>query len=117
MLFGIVIKTKPNVIIADSVSPINGFSGLICAKYLGAKFIYQIRDLWPYSLVTDRLLNKKNPLFFIFRILEKILYKYCDWVCTTLPYVKNHISSSWGDPSKITYIPNGVNLEPFLKII
>lgn len=109
----IIYRRSAEVLIADSVSPINGFFGLLISKICRFKFIHQIRDVWPIALVYDGALSKNSISYKVLKYLELIQYKNCDWICTTLPNVHSYIKSNRGDETKISYIRNGVNIKEF----
>lgn len=106
---------RPDIIIADSVTPINSLGGYLLAKLLKAKFIHQIRDIWPIALYHDGSLSKLNPLYLFFSAIEKFIYKKCDWICTALPHVHEHVKQSGGNSERITYIRNGADLSVYSK--
>jgi glycosyltransferase involved in cell wall biosynthesis len=45
-----------------------------------------------------------------FRILEKYLYRRADHICATMPFLHDHVRESGGDPTRVTCVPNGVQL-------
>lgn len=107
---------KADIVIADSVTPINGICGLISSRLINAKFIHQIRDVWPIALVNDGSLKRFSVTYMIFRALEKIQYRNADWIISALPNVAKHVEASGGDCNHITYLRNGVNLGEFLEV-
>ena len=106
---------SPDIIIGDSVPPFNGLAASIAADRKKSQFVYQIRDVWPIALVHDGSLSKNSPIYWIFRIIEKYLYRKSAGICATMPFLHQHVLDSGGDPSKITCIPNGVNLDMYPK--
>jgi glycosyltransferase involved in cell wall biosynthesis len=108
-----VIEEKPDVIIAPSVPIGTGWVGYKIAKSMGAKFIYEVRDVWPIALVDNGGLSKKHPFYLILRSMEKSLYKRSDAISATMPYLDKHVEESGSDSSKITWLPNGVDLKRF----
>ncbi len=108
-----VLEDKPDVVIGPSVPLGTGWAALKIAKRKGAAFVFEIRDVWPTALVDDGGLSKRNPLYFAFRYLEKLLYRNADRISATMPFVFNHVAQSGGDPGKVSWIPNGVNFDRF----
>jgi glycosyltransferase involved in cell wall biosynthesis len=106
----------PDVVIADSVPPTAGLLGWAIAKSYRARFIYQIRDVWPIALVYDGALRMRSPIYWILRVIEKFLYKRADSICSSLRNVLEHIQSSGADPRKVVWIPNGVDLDRFAVV-
>lgn len=108
-------KTYSKIIIADSVTPINGVAGLLAAKLTKAKFIHQIRDIWPDALVYDGSLKKNSLSYKFLKKLELMQYRNADWICSALPNVHSYIKETGGDPKKISYVRNGTELNTSFK--
>ena len=104
---------KPDIIIGSSVHPFAVLSAYILAKRYKVSFIFEVRDLWPQTLI-DMKLIKKNGLFAkMMRQMESFLYKKADRIVTLLPYAHEYIESMGVEQYKIVYIPNGANTEDF----
>lgn len=101
----------PDVIVGDSVTPINSAFAALIARKLKCRFVHQIRDVWPDALVADGSITYKGATYWFFRLLECFSYQSCDWICTALPNVANHVEEAGGDPARITYIRNGTDLQ------
>lgn len=108
-----ILSDKPDVVIGDSVPPSAGWTASRIARTKGAAFVYQVRDVWPVALVYDGGLSKHSPVYYVFRYIEKSLYRKSQRICATMPFLKQHVLESGGDPEKVTWIPNGVNLERY----
>jgi glycosyltransferase involved in cell wall biosynthesis len=99
-----------NYCIGDSVPPTAGLAAYLIAMVKGGNFIFQVRDVWPIALVHDKAIKKNSIMYFSLRILEKFLYKNCSKIFSTVPFLSSHVIESGSSSSKITYIPNGVDL-------
>ncbi len=108
-----ILSDKPDVVFGDSVPPTAGWVAAHVAKHNKAKFIYQILDVWPDALVYNGSLSKLSPIYFLFRWIEKYLYRHADHICSALSFVHYHVKESGASPDKITWIPNGVDLMPY----
>lgn len=104
---------RPDVIVGPTVPLGTGWAASRIAEQKGAAFVFEVRDVWPIALVDDGGLSKKNPVYYVFRYLEKLLYRKAHRISATMPFVSNHIAESGGDPNKVTWVPNGVNFERF----
>jgi glycosyltransferase involved in cell wall biosynthesis len=109
-------KEKPDIIITDSTTVFAILPYFISKKY-GAKFIEEVRDLWPESIVAYKGMSRKNPLIWIMYKFEKWIYKKADKIIFTMEGGKDYIiDKGWDsdiDMSKIYHINNGVDLEQF----
>jgi glycosyltransferase involved in cell wall biosynthesis len=110
------IKDRPDVVVGDSVPLGAGWAALQISRMKAASFIYQVRDVWPIALVYNGALSKKSTVYYTFRYIEKTLYRKAHRICATMPYLHQHVFQSGGDPKKVTWIPNGVDLEPYLGL-
>ena len=107
------LSDKPDVVIGPSVPLGTGWVAMKIAQIKGAAFVFEVRDVWPIALVDDGGLSIYHPIYFIFRFLEKLLYKNAHCISATMPFIYDHVAKSGSDPRKITWIPNGVNFERF----
>lgn len=101
---------KPDVVIASSLSIMSVISGSFFKLFYKSKFIFEIRDIWPQSLVDLKGLSKKHPLIIFLGWIEKIGYKYADEIVGTMPGLNEHVKSVIGSSSKVHFVPQGVNL-------
>jgi len=107
---------KPDVIIGSSVHLLAVLSAYWLSKYYRAKFIMEVRDLWPQTLIDLGALSKNNLFIRDLRALEKFLYKRAKRIITLLPKASNYIANYRVNREKIVWIPNGVDLERFKNI-
>lgn len=101
---------KPDVVIASSLSIMSVFSGSFFKFFFKAKFIFEVRDIWPQSLIDLKGLSKKHPLIIFLGWIEKVGYKYADEIVGTMPGLDEHVKSVIGSSSKVHFIPQGVSL-------
>jgi len=113
MWMGIKLKEKPDIIVGSSVHLLAVFAAYILAQIKKAKFIFEVRDLWPQTLI-DLGNYKKHNLFIIFmRQLEKFLYIKAKKIITLAPKANEYITKLGITSEKIVWIPNGVDLNMF----
>ena len=103
----------PDVVIGPSVPLGTGWAAARIAESRGAAFVFEVRDVWPTALVDDGGLSKRNPVYFIFRYMEKSLYRKSQRISSAVPLLFDHVASSGANPDKIVWIPNGVDFERF----
>ena len=101
---------KPDVIIVSPMAPFPIISGYKWAKKFGAIFIYEVKDIWPLTLIELGGYSKWHPLIKVMELFEKFGYKKADRIVSVLPLLKDHISKYGIDSEKVEYIPNGVSL-------
>jgi glycosyltransferase involved in cell wall biosynthesis len=107
---------RPDVIIASSMHPFALFVGLWMARTYKCKYIAEIRDLWPESLIAYYP-NFSKWLMSIFYRAEKYIYKNADKVIFTMAGGKDYVADKgWlgeVDEGKLHHINNGVDLKDF----
>jgi len=105
---------RPDVVIATSPQLLVGVSGWWLARSKRAPFIFEVRDLWPESLVAVGMGNENS---FVHRSLSKIagfLYRKCDRIVVVSPAFKDYLIEHWNVPAeKILIIENGVEQNLF----
>jgi len=102
---------KPDVVIASSLSIMSVVSGSFFKCFFKSKFIFEVRDIWPQTLIDLKGISKKNPLIIFIGLVEKIGYKYADEIVGTMPGLNLHVKSVIGNYEKVCFIPQGVNLD------
>lgn len=109
-------KTDPDVIVCDlgaMLAPIPYFIS-ISKK---ARFIFEVRDLWPESIIEYKKLSRKNPFVKVMYTIEKWMYKKSDKIVFTMEGGRDYITDKgWYkeiDLSKVHHINNGVDLHSF----
>lgn len=105
---------KPDIIYGSSPHLFAALGALILAKKNKAKYILEIRDLWPETWVQMKIIKKNGIIHNFFLKLEKYLYEKADKVIF-LGENFNYILSLGIDKNKVYTISNGVDLEEFDK--
>ena len=106
---------SPDVVVGSSVHPFAGLAGYLLARRYATPFVFEVRDLWPQTLVDMGILSAHHPLVLFLRFLETFLYRRADRIITLLPTGKEYIASRSRNLDNIDWIPNGVDSEPFLR--
>lgn len=104
-------EPAPEVIIASSVHPLTWISGYKLAVKHRCRFVVEVRDLWPETLISMGVIKRNSLLAILMRRLEKFMYTKAEKVITLLPEARKYITTLGIDNKKIVYIPNGANPE------
>lgn len=104
---------KPDVIIVSSISSVPYLVAKPWAKKYKAKLIFEVRDLWPLTLVELGRNSKYHPFIQFLQRIENSAYKHADKVISVLPDSKQYMMQHGLDPDKFVYIPNGIDLAEF----
>jgi glycosyltransferase involved in cell wall biosynthesis len=107
---GISVKKSPDIIIGSSVPITTAFAALLIAKLRRAKFVYEIRDLWPEALVMLGGLKRASFSYIVMKCIERLILRSADLVISALPSVEDYARmSGLKKRSKIIWIPNPVS--------
>lgn len=108
---------RPDVVIATSPPLVAVIPGWVGARVSmrPVPWIFEIRDLWPESAITTGVLRETS-------ILTRVLYALEKWACKsasginvlTPAFQKDIVRRGLADDSKISFIPNGADLEAFV---
>ncbi|WP_159436111.1 glycosyltransferase family 4 protein [Anaerosalibacter sp. Marseille-P3206] len=107
---------QPNVIIASSVHPLAWIAGYKLSKKYDAKFIVEVRDLWPLDMYEDFKGLVRKFVFTYFESLERKYYRLADKIITTAPYAYEYMEENYNiNPNNVFHIPHGIDIEEFDK--
>lgn len=110
MIIGIWRVGRPDVVIATSPQLFTGVAGWWISRLLGASFVFEVRDLWPESIVTVGAMKESLAISLLKR-LSAFLYRSADRIITVGPGYRRRIISQYGiAPEKIDVVTNGVDL-------
>ncbi|MGJ0626964.1 glycosyltransferase family 4 protein [Xenorhabdus bovienii] len=105
---------KPDAIIVSSLSLLTILNGLILKKKYKCKLIFEIRDIWPLTIIEEGGFSKYNPFVIALSFIEYIGYKYSDAIVGTMPNLSEHIENIIGYKKNVKCIPMGFH-ESMLK--
>lgn len=108
----VALTTKYDLAFATSTPLTAGIPG-IAAKWLRRKrFVFEVRDLWP-ELPREMGVIKSPLVLWGMSVLEWVSYRSADRCIGLAPGIVDGIARRGVDPSRITSIPNGCDLELF----
>ena len=103
---------RPDIILGSSPQPFSALAGWILARRHGIPFVFEVRDLWPESLVAILGMNRRHPLVMVIGALEKFLYRNSDHIIGVLDGVGDYVRMRVGrKAAPVSWIPNGVPLQ------
>lgn len=108
---------RPDAVIGSSVHPLAAFAGRRLARRYGVPFLFEVRDLWPQTLVDMGRLAPHSPLTFGLRRLERYLYRSACKIIVLLPRAADYIRPLGIPADKIEWISNGVEIEPAIASV
>jgi len=106
---------NPDVIIVSSASPLPIWKAYFWAKRFNSKLIFEVRDIWPLSIMELGDFKKNNPFVVLLQITENFAYRVSDYVVSVLPNAFEHMKNHGLDLLRFKYIPNGIKIETLIK--
>ena len=101
----------PDVVLGSSPQPFAALAGLRLARQHGARFVYEVRDLWPQTLVELGRTSRWNPVVLVFGWIERHCLRQADRVVTLLPGSVEYLVAHGAVRERVTWVPNGVDLQ------
>ena len=98
-----------DIVVASSPQFFAAVGGYVISKMKGAKFVLEIRDLWPESIVAVGAMSR-NAIIRFFEQIEHFLYRKADHIVVVTNTFKRVIASKGIDASKISVLKNGADL-------
>lgn len=102
---------KPDVLVASSPHPYVFLATHFVAKKYRASSIFEVRDLWPLSLVELAGVSRFHPLIILTGWIERFAYKKANRVVSLLPNTFSHMAGRGISVDRWSYIPNGIEVE------
>jgi glycosyltransferase involved in cell wall biosynthesis len=100
----------PDVVIGSSPQLFAAQAGTKLSERLGARFVLEVRDLWPSSLIELNIAPKWHPFVLWLGVIEKRLYKKASAIITLLNNSDQYIRGRYEGVGSIVHIPNGIDL-------
>lgn len=105
---------RPDVIIATSPQLLVGPAGWWLAFTRQVPFVFEVRDLWPESLVAVGMGGEDSLLHHTLGAIAGFLYERSDRIVVVTPAFKEHLIKRWRVPAeKIAVVENGVEADLF----
>jgi glycosyltransferase involved in cell wall biosynthesis len=115
-LRGLTIPT-PDVIIGSSPQLLVALSAWWLAFAQEVPFVFEVRDLWPESLVAVGAGREDSLLHTALAKIAGFLYQRADRIVVVTPAFKDHLIRHWRIPAeKIAIVENGVETDLFTPI-
>ncbi|WP_227134356.1 glycosyltransferase family 4 protein [Halorubellus salinus] len=102
--------TSPSVVVGTSPQPLTGVSAWVIARVKRATFVFEVRDLWPESILAVSDFDNKIVIWLLERTVE-LLYHRADHLIVVSQAFIESIVSCGVDGSKIAFHPNGIDLD------
>lgn len=102
---------KPDVVLCSSPSPTSFLGAELLSKRFGSRLVFEVRDIWPRTLIELGGYSPTHPLIRLFSWIEARAYRVSDKVISNLKNANEHMESYGMHPNKFSWIPNGYSSE------
>ena len=100
----------PTVIIGSTVHLLAAAAAALLARRYRVPFVFEVRDIWPETLIAMGYTRRHSPLALSLGLLERWLCRRASRIISVLPEYDRYLKERAIRAPEVTYIPNGVNL-------
>jgi glycosyltransferase involved in cell wall biosynthesis len=102
---------KPDVIIVSPMAPFPILPAWFLSKIYKAKLIYEVKDIWPLSLIELGGFSKAHPFIRFMSWFEKFAINKSDIIVSNLQNYGQHLKEDLNIDKEFIWISNGVDLD------
>lgn len=103
------ILPRPSVVVASSLSLLTVLSGLALRRRHRARLVFEVRDIWPLTLVEEVGYTPRNPFVLALGLVEKLGYWGADHIVGTMPNLVEHVAEITGKTLRVGCVPMGID--------
>jgi glycosyltransferase involved in cell wall biosynthesis len=101
---------KPDALLYSSPHLIGYLAAERLARSCGARLVFEVRDIWPLTLVEVGGYSPRHPFIRVLQWIEDRAYKHSDKVVSNLEGAVGHMTLRGMSESKFTWVSNGIAL-------
>jgi len=100
---------KPDVMIVSSLSLLTVLNGFWLKRKYKCRLVFEVRDIWPLTIVEEGGFSPKNPFVIGLAWIEKLGYRYADVIVGTMPNLGEHVRNVLRYVKPVSCIPMGIS--------
>lgn len=104
---------EPDVVIGTTFHPLSSLSAYAVSVSRKKPFVFEVKDLWPLTMIQFGRCSPKSPLALLLGFLERFLARRANRIMTTLPSAADYYGQLGVCRDKIVWIPNGLELSRY----
>lgn len=105
---------RPDVLVATSPQFLCAVAGHAIARTRSLPFVFEVRDLWPESIVAVGALSAGHPVVRGLTLVEEHLYRRADRIVVVTDSFGTRLRQRGVPAHKIEVVKNGVDLDRFV---
>lgn len=102
--------TRPDVVVGSTVHPLAAWAGWRLARRYHAPFVFEVRDVWPETLVDMGALKKEGVADRLMKRFVGKLTERAELVLSPLPFVGQHLRETGRSDTPFLHISNGADV-------
>ncbi len=111
LLLPLPVKKDFDLVISSSPHPFTIYPAKLYAKKCTAKLIYDIRDLWPLTLIKLGKISERNPVIVMMSWAEKFACRHADLVTAVPRNCENYLRKQGLPAGKFLPVANGALMD------
>jgi glycosyltransferase involved in cell wall biosynthesis len=105
---------RPDIVVATSPQLLCACAGFLLARLRGVPFVFEVRDLWPESILAVDAMGENLLVRSLKRVADH-LYRSSDRIVTVGEGYKRQITELYGiAPERMDVVPNGIDPDLFV---
>ena len=100
---------RPDVVIVSSLSLLTIVNGLLLRFKYKSRLVFEVRDIWPLTIVEEGGFSKRNLFVRGLSWLERLAYRKSDAIVGTMPNLAAHVYAELGYERSVYCVPMGVS--------
>ncbi|ROQ47063.1 glycosyltransferase involved in cell wall biosynthesis [Marinobacter sp. 3-2] len=105
------IPDSPDVVVCSSPSLLSFLGAKTLARRVGAKLVFEVRDIWPMTLMDIGGYSRRHPFIRLMQWVEDKAYRDSDRVVSNLKNSVEHMVSRGMKREKFAWVPNGFSMD------
>ena len=97
----------PDAVIVSSLSLLTVLNGLRLRRRFRTRLVFEVRDIWPLSLVEEGGVGPHNPFVWALGVIERLGYRRADAIVGTMPALGKHVREVLGEEREVHCVPMG----------
>ena len=106
-----IIPDPPDVVICSSPSLLSFLGARDLARKFRAKLVFEVRDIWPMTLVDIGGYSSRHPFIRLLQWVEDMAYRESNRVVSNLENSIEHMINRGMEREKFAWVPNGFSMD------
>lgn len=102
---------RPDAVVVSSLSLLTIFNGLRWRRRFGCRMIFEVRDIWPLTMVEEGGYSPRHPFVKFLAAVERLAYRRSDAIIGTMPNLGEHVENVTGRSLPTHCVPMGIDID------